>query len=76
MIVLAAMRDLSIKGQPKGLMDWPVSVNLYTDATPNSVAAIVPSIRTSVSQAFVHTEEINRAGAIAAILGITWTWGG
>lgn len=56
-------------------MDWPVSVNLYLDATLNSVAAIVPSMRTSVAQAFVHIEEINRAEAIAAILGLTLACG-
>lgn len=56
-------------------MDWPVSVNLYLDATLNSVAAIVPSMRTSVAQAFVHIEEINRAEAIAAILGLMWACG-
>lgn len=66
--LLAAMWDLSVL-QPKGLRDWPVAVNLYTDATPHSVAAIVPSMRTSVAQAFIHREEINRAEALAAILG-------
>lgn len=57
-----AMCDLSVL-QPKGLMDWPASVNLYTDATPLSVAAIVPSIYPSiqVTQASENTEEINMA---------------
>lgn len=32
----AAMRDLSVL-QPKRLMEWPVSVNLYTDATSHSM---------------------------------------
>lgn len=69
-----AARDRSVM-QPKGLMYWPVSVNLYTDVTLHSVAAIVPSMRTSVAQTFVCTEEINRAEAIAAILGLTWACG-
>lgn len=73
-LLAALMRDLSVL-QRKGLMDWPVSVNLYTDATPHTVATIVPSLRTSIAQAFDHTEEINRAEAFAAILGLTWARG-
>lgn len=72
--LLAAIRYLPVL-QPKELMDWPVSVNLYTDATSHSVAAIVSFMRTSVAQAFVNTEEINRVGVIAAIPGLTWACG-
>lgn len=57
--LLAAIRDLSVL-QLKRLMECSVPVNLYTDATPHSVAAMVPSMRTSVPQVFVNTEEINR----------------
>lgn len=45
-------------GSLKNLMDGP-------NATPHSVAAILPSM----AQAFHHGKEINRAEALAALLG-------
>lgn len=61
--VFAAMRDLSVL-QHMPLMDGPMAVNLFTDATPHSVAAILPSMGISMAQAFQHPEEINRAEAL------------
>lgn len=58
-----ALWDLSVP-QPKNLMDGP-------NATPHSVAAILPSM----AQAFHHGKEINRAEALAALLGVSWAAG-
>lgn len=45
---------------------------MYTDATPHSVAAIIPSLKKSFAQAFQVPEEINRPEAIALLLGLQW----
>lgn len=49
-----------------------MAVNLFTDGTPHSVAAILPSMRLSMAQAFHHGEEINSAEAFTALLGFSW----
>lgn len=49
-----------------------IPVILYTDATPHSVAAIIPSLNMSFAQAFRSPEEINRAEAMAVLLGLQW----
>lgn len=40
-----------------------------TQLRPHSAAAILPSMRLSMAQAFHHGKEINRAEALAALLG-------
>lgn len=45
---------------------------MYTDATPHSVAAIIPTLKMSYAQAFHVPEEINRAEAMALLLGLQW----
>lgn len=47
-------------------------MSLYTDATPHSVAAIIPSLNLSFAQAFQTPEEINRAEAKALLLRLQW----
>lgn len=58
--LLAAIQHLSIL-QPKSLLPGLIPMSLYTDATPHSVAAIIPSLNLSFAQAFQTPEEINRA---------------
>lgn len=58
--------------QPKSLLPGLIPIVLYTDATPHSVAAIIPSLKMSFAQAFEVPEEINRAEAIALLLGLQW----
>lgn len=62
--------DLSVL-QPKNLMDGPMAVNVFTNAAPHGVAAILPSMRLSMAQAFHHGKEINRAEALG-FTGRTW----
>lgn len=69
--LLAAIQHLSIL-QPKSLLPGLIPVSLYTDATPHSVAAIIPSLKMSFAQAFQTPEEINQAEAIALLLGLQW----
>lgn len=69
--LLAAIQHLSIL-QPKSLLKGLIPVSLYTDATPHSVAAIIPTLNMSFAQAFETPEEINRAEAIAVLLGLQW----
>lgn len=57
------------------MLDGVVVVNLYTDATPHSIAAILPALGLAHAQAFLQLEEINRAEAIAALSGLTWACG-
>lgn len=47
---------------------------VWTQLRPYSVAAILPSMR-SMAQAFHHGKEINRAEALAALLGLSWAAG-
>lgn len=54
------------------LLPGLIPVALYTDATPHSVAAIIPTLNMSFAQSFDTPEEINRAEAIAALLGLQW----
>lgn len=49
-----------------------MQITMYTDATPHSVAAIIPTLKMSFAQAFQVPEEINRAEAIALLLGLQW----
>lgn len=67
----AAFEDLSVL-QPRPLLNAPMTVNLFTDATPHSVAAIIPSLNLCYAQAFLTPEEINRAEAVAALRGLSW----
>lgn len=67
----AAIKDLDIL-RPRPLMDPIAEVNLYTDATPNSIAAIIPSLDVAHARAFDCPEEINFAEMAAAIDGLTW----
>lgn len=67
----AAVKDLDIL-RPRPLMDPIAEVNLYTDATPNSIAAIIPALDMAHARAFDQTEEINFAEMAAAIDGLTW----
>lgn len=54
-------------------MNGLIPVTLYTDATPHSVVAIIPTLRMSFVQAFYIPEEINRVEAIAVLrLGLQW----
>lgn len=69
--LLAAIQHLSIL-QPKSLLPDLIPVSLYTDATPHSVAATIPTLKMSFAQAFHTPEEINRAEAIALLLGLQW----
>lgn len=69
--LLAAIQHLSIL-QPKSLMPGLIPLTLYTDATPHSVAAIIPALNVSFAQAFHTPEEINRAEAMAVLLGLQW----
>lgn len=70
--LLAALKDLSVL-QPRSLIDGVMVVNLYTDATPQSIAPILPAQGLAHAQVFMRSEEINRAEAIAAIAGKTST---
>lgn len=56
--------------QPRSLLKGLLPVTMYTDATPHSVAAIIPTLKMSFAQAFQVPEEINRAEAF--ILGLQW----
>lgn len=47
-------------------------MNLFTDATPWSVAAIIPVRDAHYAQAFQNRTEINRAELTAAIKGLSW----
>lgn len=58
--------------QPRSLLPGLIPVTTYTDATPHSVAAIIPTLNTSFAQAFQIPEEINRAEAVALLLGLQW----
>lgn len=49
-----------------------IPVTIYMDATPHSVAALIPTLKLSCSQAFHVSDEINRAEAIAVLLGLQW----
>lgn len=58
-------------------MNGQIQVTLYTDATPHSVVAVIPTLRMSFVQAFYIPEEINRAEAIAVLcLGLQWAASG
>lgn len=70
----AALKDLSIL-DPKELLDPPATMNLYTDATPWSIAAVLPSMTAHFAQAFEKETEINRAELIAGIQGLLWAAG-
>lgn len=67
----AALLDLRIL-EPRELADLPIQMNLFTDATPHSIVAIIPALDTSYAQAFQTPEEINRAEMIGAIRGLMW----
>lgn len=54
-------------------MEGLVPVTIYTDSTPHSVAAVIPVLKISFAQAFFVPGEINRAEAIALLLGLQWT---
>lgn len=69
--LLAAIQHLSIL-QPKSLLPGLMPVSMYKDATPHSVAATIPSLKMSFAQAFQVPDEINRAEAIALLLGLQW----
>lgn len=64
--LLGALRDLSVL-QPRSLIDGVMVVNLYTDAIPHSLAAIIPAQNLAHTQAFLRPEDINRAEAITAL---------
>lgn len=69
--MVAAMKDMSVLREIP-LMDTPMTINLFTDATPHSIAAIIPSLGMSFAQALKRPEDINRAEAIAALVGLNW----
>lgn len=69
--MMAAIKDLDIL-RPRPLMDPIAEVNLYTDATPNSLAAIIPALDKAHARAFNEGEEINFAEMAAAIDGLMW----
>lgn len=48
------------------MLDGVMVVNLYTGATPHSIAAILPA------QGLAHAQAFRRPEAIAAISGLTW----
>lgn len=52
-----------------------VAVNLFLDAIPHSVAAIIQNMCISVAQAFFCPDKINRADDLAALLGLQWAAG-
>lgn len=64
----AALLDLRVL-EEKELCDPPLQLNLYTDATPHSIAAIITTMDISYAQ---EPEEINRAEMIVAIRGLVW----
>lgn len=64
-----ALLDQRVLG-PKELSDSPLQLNLYTDATPDSTAAIIQALNTSFAQAFQQPKTINRAEMITAIRGL------
>lgn len=45
---------------------------MYADATPHSVAAIIPTLKMSFAQAFQIPEEITRAEVMALLRGLQW----
>lgn len=47
-------------------------LNVYSDATPHSVAGIIPDLNISWAQAFREPEEINFAEVVAAINTLIW----
>lgn len=67
----AALRDLDVL-RPRPIMDALISVNLYTDATPHSTAAIIPFMDIAHARIFNKEEEINYAEMMAAIDGLYW----
>lgn len=67
----AALQDLSIL-EPKKLMDPPMKVDLFTDATPWRVAAVLPATQEHFAQAFEERTEQNRAELIAALQVLIW----
>lgn len=58
--------------QPKSLLPGLIPVTMYTDATPHSVAAIIPKLKMSFAQAFQVPDEINRTEAIVLLMGLQW----
>lgn len=67
----AALKDLNVL-EPKELLNPPLAMNLFTDATPWCLAAIIPSRNAHFAQAFQHRTEINQAELTAAIKGLMW----
>lgn len=67
----AAIQHMSIL-QPRSLLPGLIPVTMYTDATPHSVAAIIPTLKMSFAQAFQIPEEITRAEVMALLLGLQW----
>lgn len=55
-------------------MDPIAEVNLFTDATPHSIAAIIPALDIAHARAFDAPEEINYAEMAAAIDGLVWAF--
>lgn len=69
--ITAAIKDLSILKE-RHLQDAPMTLELFSDATPNSVAAIIPALNISWAQAFESPTEINEAETVAGIMGLIW----
>lgn len=69
--LLAAMDDLRIL-RPRPILDAPMTISAFSDATPHSIAGIIPQMNISFAQAFTASEEINHAETVAAIQTIVW----
>lgn len=65
----AALQDLDVL-KPKDLLDPPMTADLFTDATPWSVAAVLPAYAEHFAQAFQEKTEQNRAELVAALQGL------
>lgn len=53
-------------------MDPLLTTDLFTDATPWSIAAVLTSYKEHFAQAFEQRTEQNRAELIAALQGLIW----
>lgn len=66
----ASMTDLAVL-RPRPLLDAPFTLNVYSDATPHSLAGIIPELQLAWAQAFTASAEINHAETVAAIQTLT-----
>lgn len=53
--------------QLRSLMEGLIPLTIYTDATPHSVAALIPTLKLTFAQAFHVLDEINRDEAMAVL---------